>query len=112
MGAVGLLAVGVQAQGVVGECESTFAGNRCLALLDRRIDEFLDPAAVQAHQVIVVLPEVDGRIGTRAVSFKGLARRCERTEVDVVRYEPEAERIAFVAQLARRWCALPPTRWR
>ncbi|MBV8621297.1 MAG: cobaltochelatase subunit CobN [Curvibacter sp.] len=54
----------------------------------------------------VVLPEVDGRIGTRAVSFKGLLRRCERTEVDVVRYEPEMERIAFVAELARRWCVL------
>ena len=54
----------------------------------------------------VVLPEVDGRIGTRAISFKGLAWRCERTEVDVVRYQPEPERIAFVAELARRWCAL------
>lgn len=54
----------------------------------------------------VVLPEVDGRIGTRAISFKGLAWRCERTELDVVRYQPEPERIAFVAELARRWCAL------
>lgn len=52
----------------------------------------------------VVLPEVDGRIGARAISFKGLAWRCERTEVDVVRYQPEPERIAFVAELARRWC--------
>ena len=54
----------------------------------------------------VVLPEVDGRILTRAISFKGLAWRCERTETDVVRYQPEPERIAFVAELARRWCAL------
>jgi len=54
----------------------------------------------------VVLPEVDGRIGTRAISFKGLAWRDERTEVDVVRYQPEPERMAFVAELARRWCAL------
>ncbi len=54
----------------------------------------------------VVLPEVDGRIGTRAISFKGLAWRCERTELDVVRYQPEPERMAFVAELARRWCAL------
>ncbi len=54
----------------------------------------------------VVLPEVDGRIGTRAISFKGLAWRCERTEVDVVRYQPEPERIRFVAKLARRWCTL------
>jgi cobaltochelatase CobN len=54
----------------------------------------------------VVLPEVDGRIGTRAISFKGLAWRCERTEVDVVRYQPEPERIRFVAELARCWCVL------
>ncbi|MFO6421590.1 cobaltochelatase subunit CobN [Hylemonella sp. W303a] len=54
----------------------------------------------------VVLPEVDGRIVTRAISFKGLAWRCERTEVDVARYQAEPERIAFVAELARRWCAL------
>jgi cobaltochelatase CobN len=54
----------------------------------------------------VVLPEVDGRIGTRAISFKGLAWRDERTEVDVVRYQPEPERMAFVAELARRWCVL------
>ncbi|MCM3566044.1 cobaltochelatase subunit CobN [Hydrogenophaga intermedia] len=57
----------------------------------------------------VVLPEVDGRIGTRAVSFKGLAWRCERTELDVARYQPQPERIAFVAELARRWCALRHT---
>lgn len=54
----------------------------------------------------VVLPEVDGRIVTRAISFKGLARRCEHTQLDVVRYEADPERIAFVAELARRWCAL------
>jgi cobaltochelatase CobN len=54
----------------------------------------------------VALPEVDGRIITRAVSFKGLAYRCKHTEVDVVRYQPDAERIAFVAELTRRWCRL------
>lgn len=54
----------------------------------------------------IVLPEVDGRIGTRPISFKGLAWRCERAEIDVVRYQPEPERIAFVAATARRWCSL------
>jgi cobaltochelatase CobN len=53
-----------------------------------------------------VLPEVDGRIGTRPISFKGLAWRCERAEIDVVRYQPEPERIAFVAATASKWCAL------
>lgn len=54
----------------------------------------------------VVLPEVDGRILTRAISFKGMARRCEHTQLDVLRYEAEPERMAFVAELARRWCVL------
>lgn len=54
----------------------------------------------------VVLPEVDGRIATRAISFKGVAWRCERTEIDVVRYQPEPGRMRFVAELARRWCRL------
>ena len=54
----------------------------------------------------VVLPEIDGRVLTRAISFKGVAWRCERTELDVVRYQPEPERMAFVAELARRWCLL------
>ncbi|RLK39230.1 cobaltochelatase subunit CobN [Cupriavidus plantarum] len=54
----------------------------------------------------VALPEVDGRIITRAISFKGLAYRCPHTEADVVRYQPDVERVAFVAELARRWCRL------
>lgn len=54
----------------------------------------------------IALPEVDGRIITRAVSFKGLARRDPRTECDVVQYQSQPDRIAFVAELARRWCRL------
>ncbi|MDM0035105.1 cobaltochelatase subunit CobN [Variovorax sp. J22P271] len=54
----------------------------------------------------VVLPEVDGRILTRAISFKGMAWRCEHTELDVLRYQAEPGRMAFVAELARRWCVL------
>ncbi|SAL11143.1 cobaltochelatase subunit CobN [Caballeronia terrestris] len=54
----------------------------------------------------VALPEVDGRIITRAISFKGLAYRCKHTQVDVVRYQPDHERVRFVAELSRRWCRL------
>ncbi|MGS1020105.1 cobaltochelatase subunit CobN [Burkholderia glumae] len=67
-----------------------------------------DPQGLQARDIAmhVALPEVDGRIVTRAISFKGLAYRCPHTEVDVVRYQPDAERVAFVAELSRRWCRL------
>ena len=63
----------------------------------------------------VVLPEVDGRIITRAVSFKGTGWRCERAEIDVANYEAASDRIEFVAELARRWCRLrrvPPQQLR
>src|SRR5690606_34549199 len=57
----------------------------------------------------VVLPEVDGRIVTRAVSFKGLSRRSERTQALVSEYRADPERMAFVAELAARWVALART---
>jgi len=57
----------------------------------------------------VALPEVDGRIFTRAVSFKGSARRDPLTETDIVAYEPVADRIDFVAQLAAGWARLRQT---
>ena len=57
----------------------------------------------------VALPEVDGRIITRAVSFKGVARRDPLTETDIVAYEPEASRVNFVAELAANWVKLRQT---
>ena len=56
--------------------------------------------------MMVALPEVDGRIITRAVSFKGEAQRDPLTELDLVRHTPVADRVAFVAELARNWVRL------
>ena len=57
----------------------------------------------------VALPEVDGRILARAVSFKAEARFDARTECPVVAYAPRADRIDFTADLARAWIALAAT---
>jgi cobaltochelatase CobN len=57
----------------------------------------------------VALPEVDGRIITRAVSFKAANQRSAALETDVVTYEPVGDRIAFVADLAAQWVALRRT---
>ena len=57
----------------------------------------------------VALPEVDGRIFTRAVSFKGRARRDDATESDIVTYEPVPDRLRFVARLAANWAKLRNT---
>ncbi|MDQ7990816.1 MAG: cobaltochelatase subunit CobN [Candidatus Dactylopiibacterium sp.] len=67
-----------------------------------------DPHGLAARDIAmhIALPEIDGRIITRAVSFKGLAHHCARTQSDVVRYHAHAERMAFVAELAQRWCRL------
>lgn len=63
----------------------------------------------------VVLPELDGRLLTRIIGFKSEAPTDPRLEFGVARHLPQPDRIAFVAQLASRWCRLrttPPARRR
>ncbi len=57
----------------------------------------------------VALPEVDGRIITRAVSFKAVQTRHAQLQTDVVTYEPVGDRIQFVADLAANWVQLRQT---
>ena len=57
----------------------------------------------------VALPEVDGRIFSRAVSFKSEARFDARTECPVVAYAPVPDRARFVAELAANWLRLKRT---
>lgn len=54
----------------------------------------------------VALPEVDGRIITRAVSFKDSLGRCEATQSERIVYRAHEERMSFAAQLAKNWCDL------
>ena len=54
----------------------------------------------------VALPEIDGRILSRAMSFKAPLGRDPETETDLVGYRPVADRVAFVADLARNWARL------
>jgi len=54
----------------------------------------------------VALPEIDGRILSRGVSFKAPLGRDPETEADLVGYRPVADRVAFVADLARNWARL------
>jgi cobaltochelatase CobN len=57
----------------------------------------------------VALPEVDGRIITRAVSFKAVQTWNPLLETDVVVYESVRDRINFVTQLAANWVKLRQT---
>ncbi len=49
----------------------------------------------------VALPEVDGRIITRAISFKAIQARHPQLETEVVIYEPMQDRIEWVAELTK-----------
>jgi cobaltochelatase CobN len=57
----------------------------------------------------VTLPEMDGRVFTRAVSFKGLHRWDAAAQVDVTGHVAQPDRVAFVAALCARWVALRRT---
>jgi cobaltochelatase CobN len=57
----------------------------------------------------VVLPELDGRIYTRAISFKADAMWHEKTQCRIVTYKPVPDRIAYVAALAKNWATLRET---
>ena len=54
----------------------------------------------------VALPEVDGRIFTRAVSFKEIVKRDDHCQCDIIAHKPRLERIEFTADLALAWSDL------
>ena len=57
----------------------------------------------------VALPEVDGRILSRAVSFKGEAFFDDATECAIATYQGHGNRIDFVADLTAKWASLRST---
>jgi cobaltochelatase CobN len=54
----------------------------------------------------VALPEVDGRILSRAISFKGEAFFDTDTECPIASYQARGDRVDFVVQLAANWARL------
>ncbi|QRM55791.1 cobaltochelatase subunit CobN [Sinorhizobium sp. BG8] len=57
----------------------------------------------------VSLPEVDGRVLARAVSFKAAARYDESVEANIVGLDPVGDRIRFAVGLAVNWARLHRT---
>ena len=57
----------------------------------------------------VALPEVDGRILSRAISFKGEAYFDDATQCPITTYQPQQDRISFVTDLAANWAKLRQT---
>ncbi len=58
----------------------------------------------------VALPEVDGRVLSRAVSFKSARQYDEAVETNIVTHEPQPDRVEFVAALAANWARLRGTK--
>ena len=54
----------------------------------------------------VALPEVDGRIISRAISFKAVQSKHPALQTEVVTYQAVRDRVEFVAELARNWVNL------
>ena len=57
----------------------------------------------------VALPEVDGRILSRAISFKGEAFFDDATECPIATYQAVGDRIDWVTQLTKNWANLRQT---
>ena len=57
----------------------------------------------------VVLPELHGRLLTRAISFKSEAIADPRLEFAGVHHEPMADRVDYVARLAAAWPRFGPS---
>ena len=66
-------------------------------------DRGLAPSDLAMH---VVLPELDGRLFTRAISFKAETPVDAEIEYAGMLHEPAADRVAYVARLAAAWARL------
>ena len=69
------------------------------------------PQGLSARDIAmnVALPEVDGRILTRALSFKGEAFFDDATECPIATYQAVGDRIDFVTRLVTNWTTLRST---
>lgn len=54
----------------------------------------------------VALPEIDGRVFTRAIAFKNAGTFDENVQANIVTHEAEPGRVGYVADLVSAWCKL------
>lgn len=54
----------------------------------------------------IALPEMDGRLITRAISFKELQQHSDKTQSDIIGYQLVKDRADFVIELGKRWAQL------
>ncbi|MGI9401116.1 MAG: cobaltochelatase subunit CobN [Rhizobiaceae bacterium] len=54
----------------------------------------------------VALPEIDGRVLSRAIAFKHAGQYDEAVQANIVQHKPHEERVGFVSDLAANWVRL------
>ena len=54
----------------------------------------------------VALPEIDGKVLSRAVSFKGVTQDAPWVEYQIIGHRPQVDRIDYCARLCTKWVAL------
>lgn len=69
-------------------------------------EESLNGLSARDIAMNVALPEVDGRILSRAISFKGEAFFDKKTQCTITRYNARDDRVEFVAELTKNWANL------
>ena len=69
-------------------------------------EEGLNGLSARDIAMNVALPEVDGRVFSRAVSFKSEAFFDEATQCAIASYRARGDRVEFVADLAENWARL------
>ena len=75
----------------------------------RRLGDGLRGLSARDIAMNVALPELDGRVLTRSISFKGEAYYDEATQCPVAAYRANPDRIEFTAELAANWATLART---
>jgi cobaltochelatase CobN len=99
----------------VGDGDNPFAGNAPVlqvVMAATSAEVWADAAAGLSPRDIamnVALPEVDGRILTRAIAFKAEASFDAATECAITAWAADGERCDFVAKLAANWVKLRQT---
>ena len=73
-------------------------------------EEGLNGLSARDIAMNVALPEVDGRVLTRAISFKSEAFFDEATECPIGSYRARGDRVEYVAELTKNWAKLRYTK--
>jgi len=109
-----LNATGFTVSGGNGKSQSTILDRRCNMVLQVTFSSTSQEIWQKTSQGLsvrdlamnIALPEMDGRVFSRAVSFKTADHYDEATQCSIIHQQPVADRVDFVADLTKNWLQL------